>query len=102
MKSKFDPLFDVNRKNIAIAGACGGLGRPISEFLHKRGARLFLVDQNQTKLSSLAETLTGSKSICANICDEVQTEKVAAKIENECSEFKLSAHQRRKPSIFDV
>ena len=54
----------------------------ISEFLYKRGARLFLVDQNQTKLSSLAEILTGSKSICANICDEVQTEKVAAKIEN--------------------
>ena len=80
MKNDFDPLFQINHKKILIAGACGGIGAPISKFLYDRGGQLLLIDQDGKKLSKLSQSLPGSSFFKADICKESEMKKLLGKI----------------------
>ena len=80
MKNDFDPLFQINGKKILLAGACGGIGLPISKFLYERGTQLILLDQNEEKLSELAQKFPGSAFFTVDICNESQVHDLFSKI----------------------
>jgi short-subunit dehydrogenase len=48
---------------VAVVGASGGLGRPISQLLAARGARLILAGPHQDRLASAAVELSGASAI---------------------------------------
>lgn len=65
----FDPLFDLRGRVILVAGAAGGLGRALAEELHRRGARLGLMDLPGPALDDLTAALPGARAVPADITD---------------------------------
>ncbi len=82
MGSQHEELFSVRGKKILIAGACGGFGQDLSNFLHECGASLFLVDINQKKLKQVSENLPGSNYVATDLCNEKHMENLLASIKN--------------------
>ena len=83
MENGFDPLFQIKGKKIIIAGACGGIGAPISKFLYDRGSQVLLLDQEEQGLSEMSQALPGSNFFALDVCDESKVDKIFSKIKTE-------------------
>jgi NAD(P)-dependent dehydrogenase (short-subunit alcohol dehydrogenase family) len=53
--------FDFSGKTVVLAGACGGLGRPIAVAFAKSGADIAMCDKNRKALTDLNEEIKGSE-----------------------------------------
>jgi NAD(P)-dependent dehydrogenase (short-subunit alcohol dehydrogenase family) len=52
-------LFDVNGKIIVLTGGAGVLGKALAEYLSQAGARIAILDLNETKAQTIAQKLPG-------------------------------------------
>ena len=55
---------------IAIIGAAGGLGAPLAEALHVRGARMLVADVDAAAAEGVAARLEGAEAAAVDVCDE--------------------------------
>lgn len=58
---------NVNNKRLVLTGAAGGMGQILAGELHKRGAKLALVDANAEALSALVEQLDGTLAVSGDL-----------------------------------
>lgn len=80
MTTSFDPLFDISRRAVVVAGAAGGIGSVITRMLAERGAWLTLFDNDAKRLTAFSESLeTPHYAIPADMADSVEMESVLAK-----------------------
>lgn len=65
-----DNLYDVNGRVFLLAGAAGGLGRPLVRALHERGASLALFDKDTSGLREIGGEVPGALAIEVDLTDE--------------------------------
>ena len=75
----FDRLFSVENRVIVLTGACGLIGRTLSEALKERGARLALVDLPAAQPEEFAARIGGESYGIP--CDVSKSEDVAKLVE---------------------
>ena len=56
---------ELKERTIIITGAAGGIGAAVARMADKQGARLLLVDPNETALGELARSLDGKRHVSA-------------------------------------
>ena len=76
--------FDFTGKSVILAGAAGGLGRPITIAFAQAGADLALCGRTEEKLAKLAEEIKGAKGRIfysrADLCSPQETESFVQKV----------------------
>ncbi|MCA9598405.1 MAG: SDR family NAD(P)-dependent oxidoreductase, partial [Myxococcales bacterium] len=65
-----------------VTGAASGIGRALAEELARRGARLALLDANESGLTQVASRLEALALPC-DVRDEAAVAKVAARVRDE-------------------
>lgn len=72
------------RRLVLVTGGAAGLGRSFAEHFAAEGARLILIDIDETGLQQTAEQLRGRGSECSvhrlDLADEAQIQSVAARL----------------------
>ena len=65
-----DKHYDLNAKIAVVTGACGGIGRAISEVLAAQGATVYLIDLDRGKIDAACSELAGKGfSVRGLVCD---------------------------------
>ena len=70
-------------KTIVITGGAGGLGQAMAHAMIEKGAKLAIIDLDQTAVDKTLQQLSNSFGYAANICDEHQVDKVFKHIHND-------------------
>ena len=71
------------RKTVVITGACGGMGRAFATAFGRRGAKVGLLDLDQTSLLSFSEELTSEDiEVAWAVCDVMDREACEAAIDS--------------------
>lgn len=78
-------FFDFSTKTILITGAASGIGKAVSILFSSLGAKLILLDINETEIKATIEKCSGNAHYI--IADLVETEKLKDKIEAKISEL---------------
>jgi NAD(P)-dependent dehydrogenase (short-subunit alcohol dehydrogenase family) len=70
---------DIQQKTILVSGGGSGLGQATAERLHDEGANVVIIDVDQTKGATVAQTL-GAQAlfIAADVTDEASVQKAIA------------------------
>jgi len=107
MSSEFG--LNLEQKTVLITGAAGGIGSRVADAFASLGARLCLVDREQSALDRLAATLTSPNShlpIAADLADLTQHTAILDRCDEEFGGIyalvHLAAVLRRQHSIDDI
>lgn len=78
-------IFDLSNKTIIVTGAGSGIGQETARILSTSGARLVLLDVNETGLSETLDSINGEfKAIVCDLCDFERLPDIVASI---CAEI---------------
>lgn len=74
---------NIDGKTIVITGGAGGLGLSMARILASKGAKIAIIDLDQTRIDEALVSLANAKGYAVNICDETQVERVFKAINTE-------------------